>query len=250
MTESRKNFTGVILAAGKGNRLEENLPKALVEVAGRPLLRYQLEFLQAIGAQKIIVVVGCQGDEVASLATKIEPAVTIAHNTEFDKPGNLPGLLAAFEVSQADMLVMNVDHLYLAAKRALVPTFLGKEISVFCDFKEKLDPDERGILLGEDGYIKKIDKHLEHWDCGCVGLTYIPSSRREAYLRAVPLTVERLGDAAGYENVLQTLADMGEKVAVADVSGICPIEIDYPEELIRAREAVTRDPSAFGLAGN
>lgn len=242
-----KEFTGIILAAGKGNRLGENLPKALVEVAGRPLLQYQLNFLQAIGAKEIIVVTGFQGEDVAKLGERLLPAVRIVTNSEFQKKGNLPSLLAAFEVTDASVLVMNVDHLYLVAKRAAVPTFFGNEILVFCDFKEKLDPDERGVLLGENGFIKKIDKHLERWDCGCVGLTYIPENKRAAYLRAIPATVDKLGDATGYENVLQTLADMGEKVAVADVSGICPIEIDYPEELVRAREVVARDPGAFGI---
>ncbi|MEK7516451.1 MAG: NTP transferase domain-containing protein [Patescibacteria group bacterium] len=248
MTDSRKNFTGVILAAGKGDRLEQKMCKALVEVAGYPLLQYQLNFLQALGAKEIVVVTGCQGEDVARLAKRLLASVRVASNKEFQKKGNLPGLLAAFEATDASVLVMNVDHLYLASKRMSVTTFFGETISVFCDFKEKLDPDERGILLGEDRYIKKIDKHLDRWDCGCVGLTYIPASRREAYLRAIPATLEKLGDDTGYENVLQTLADTGEQVAVADVSGICPIEIDYPEELVRARAVVAEDPAAFGIA--
>jgi len=251
MSTVHKNFTGVLLAAGKGTRLgavTENNPKALVTLGGHALIEYGLDFLRGIGASEIIVVTGFHGDEVAELVRKVQPDAKLARNEEFNKSGNLPGLLAAMGVSDKDFLVMNTDHLYRVSMRAKVPESLGDTITVFCDFKEKLDPDERGILLGEDGFIKKIDKHLDRWDCGCVGLTYIPASRRETYMRAVPATLEKLGDAAGYENVLQTLADMGEKIAVADVSGICPIEIDYPEELARAEEAVVREPGAFGLA--
>ncbi len=51
----------IILAAGRGsrlNRLTKTKPKCLVEVAGKPLLDYQLEAIKAAGVDDISVVTG------------------------------------------------------------------------------------------------------------------------------------------------------------------------------------------------
>lgn len=46
----------LIVAAGRGERLGSELPKALVEVAGRPMLAWSLETLQSLEAVREIVV--------------------------------------------------------------------------------------------------------------------------------------------------------------------------------------------------
>jgi MurNAc alpha-1-phosphate uridylyltransferase len=57
----------MILAAGRGKRLSpltDNLPKPLVEIAGKPLIVYHLERLAASGIQEIVI-------NVSYLAQKI-----------------------------------------------------------------------------------------------------------------------------------------------------------------------------------
>jgi NDP-sugar pyrophosphorylase family protein len=57
----------VILAGGRGTRLghlTEDLPKALVDVAGRPFLDYQLELLRAGGVREVVLCVGYLGSLV------------------------------------------------------------------------------------------------------------------------------------------------------------------------------------------
>jgi N-acetyl-alpha-D-muramate 1-phosphate uridylyltransferase len=57
----------VILAGGRGTRLgrlTEDLPKALVDVAGRPFLDYQLELLRAAGVADVVLCVGYLGSLV------------------------------------------------------------------------------------------------------------------------------------------------------------------------------------------
>ena len=59
----------IVLAAGKGTRLRTegvDLPKALREAAGKPLLGYVLEELSFLPAQDILLVVGYEGDKVAA----------------------------------------------------------------------------------------------------------------------------------------------------------------------------------------
>jgi N-acetyl-alpha-D-muramate 1-phosphate uridylyltransferase len=57
----------VILAGGRGTRLgplTEDRPKALVDVAGRPFLEYQLELLRRGGVDEIVLCVGYLGSAI------------------------------------------------------------------------------------------------------------------------------------------------------------------------------------------
>ena len=59
----------IILAAGKGTRMQSDLPKVMHEVGGRPMLHWVIDACRAAGADRIVVVVGFKADLVrASLA--------------------------------------------------------------------------------------------------------------------------------------------------------------------------------------
>lgn len=48
----------IILAAGKGTRMKSELPKVLVPVLGRPMIRYVLDAVREAGIRRMLVVVG------------------------------------------------------------------------------------------------------------------------------------------------------------------------------------------------
>ncbi|MDP6443897.1 MAG: NTP transferase domain-containing protein [Pirellulaceae bacterium] len=54
----------VVLAAGKGTRMESELPKVLFPVCGRPMIHYVLDALEAADVDRAIVVVGYRADLV------------------------------------------------------------------------------------------------------------------------------------------------------------------------------------------
>ena len=58
------NRVAVVLAAGKGTRMESELPKVLVEVCGRPMIDYVLDSLSEAGVGRIVVVVGYRAELV------------------------------------------------------------------------------------------------------------------------------------------------------------------------------------------
>ena len=59
---------GVVLAAGEGVRMRSATPKALHEVAGRPMIVHALAALREAGASAVAVVVGPGRDDVAAAA--------------------------------------------------------------------------------------------------------------------------------------------------------------------------------------
>ena len=64
MTPSRGEVIGVILAAGKGTRIQplsELTPKPILPVCNRPLLDCQLEMMKACGISEVLNVIGNLG---------------------------------------------------------------------------------------------------------------------------------------------------------------------------------------------
>lgn len=59
-----KNVAAVVLAAGKGSRMKSDLPKAMMPVAGKPMIRHILDTLDAMRLEKIVVVTSPDGELV------------------------------------------------------------------------------------------------------------------------------------------------------------------------------------------
>ena len=64
MNENTPKIDAIILAAGKGTRMQSDLPKVMHEVAGRPMINWVIDASRKAGASRIIVVVGHRGDLV------------------------------------------------------------------------------------------------------------------------------------------------------------------------------------------
>ncbi|HYD37691.1 MAG TPA: bifunctional UDP-N-acetylglucosamine diphosphorylase/glucosamine-1-phosphate N-acetyltransferase GlmU [Allosphingosinicella sp.] len=72
---SRK-LAAIILAAGKGTRMKSDLHKVLHPIAGRPMIEHLLESVEALGPERIVLVVGDRRDQLeAALAGRVEFAV-------------------------------------------------------------------------------------------------------------------------------------------------------------------------------
>lgn len=54
----------IILAAGQSTRMNTKLPKVLHEVCGRPMLAYVVDACRAVGAEKVIIVVGYGKEQI------------------------------------------------------------------------------------------------------------------------------------------------------------------------------------------
>ncbi|MFA6296394.1 MAG: sugar phosphate nucleotidyltransferase [Patescibacteria group bacterium] len=58
-----KNITSLILAAGKGTRLNcTDRPKVMLMIGDKPMIEYQVKTMEDLGADRIILVIGFRGD--------------------------------------------------------------------------------------------------------------------------------------------------------------------------------------------
>ena len=62
--EQRPPLAVVVLAAGHGTRMKSRRPKVLHEIAGRPMLAYPIALAESLAPDRLVVVIGRDGDAV------------------------------------------------------------------------------------------------------------------------------------------------------------------------------------------
>ena len=105
----------IILAGGKAERLGDaagGRPKALVEVAGKPLAAYQVARLAKAGVTRVIFACAAgQGRLFLAELSGLGPEIVAAEEPERLGRGGAIKFAATFRVEQGDVLALNGDEL-------------------------------------------------------------------------------------------------------------------------------------------
>ena len=102
----------VIIAGGKGNRMEGYIPKALVAAKGRPILPYQVNYLLKSGINKIVLALGYKSEKVIDYIKSHYPDAKIDYTIEKQLLGTAGGLKLALQKSDAEyVVVLNCDDI-------------------------------------------------------------------------------------------------------------------------------------------
>jgi choline kinase len=240
----------VLLAAGLGSRLgtlTQDRPKALIPVAGRPLLFHALSFAARLRPSRVIVVGGfcfaqvkdaLDGFRAGDKAAAALP-VELVENTQF-RDGNLVSLLTAKPLISEGFLVMNVDHLYRPAIAEVVAPEVDA-LTAFIDTDRKLGNDDMKVERGADGRIASIAKTLTKFDCGYVGMTRVPTSLLGRYFEEADRALAEEGRAIHVERILGRLAKTDFAPTCRDISGYGWLEVDTADERVAAEAALAAD---------
>ncbi len=111
----------IILLGGRGTRLQDlypDRPKALVPVAGRPFLEWQLEWLARAGIRDVHLAAGYRAESIREWMARCAPAgLTLTLSTEPRPLGTAGGLkVAAASVPGDSFWVLNGDSLLPALR--------------------------------------------------------------------------------------------------------------------------------------
>lgn len=164
--------TAMILAAGLGTRLKaltHDKPKALVEVAGKPLLQRNIENLEHYGFDTIIVNIHHFGDQIIDFIEQHHFDANILISDErgalMDTGGGIVQALPYFGDSQA-VLVHNVDILSDVDLQTYFDGFVHSNDDAWLltqdrNTSRKLLFDEQELLIGwknlNDGQFKWVN---------------------------------------------------------------------------------------------
>ncbi len=118
-----KSFSALILAAGKGTRMQSDLPKVAHPIAGEPMVRWVVRACAEAGCTRIVVVVGYQQEVVraalADLAAEIAPA-TIEFAVQNEQLGTGHAVIEAKELFDSERSEPGHGVLVLAGDGPLI----------------------------------------------------------------------------------------------------------------------------------
>src|SRR5215471_2621985 len=109
------DLTGIIPAAGRGTRMagsDSHIPKALIEVEGKPLIENAIESLVSIGVSKIVVVIGHRGADVRDHFAARDFPVQIEFAHQEKQLGLAHAIATASGLFTNDFVVFCPDNVY------------------------------------------------------------------------------------------------------------------------------------------
>jgi choline kinase len=229
----------LILAAGRGTRLKEGRAKCLVELGGRPLIHHQLDALRSAGVERFVVVAGYQAPQVARA---LPDDATVLLNPRYAETNSLYSFLLARAAVGSDLLVLNCDVLFHPLIAKLVAGTPSSALAY--DSTSVLDDEEMKVQVRR-GALVTMGKTLAAHQCSGenLGLIHLAGAATRAAFAAAEQIVAAGGERHWLPAAIAAIA-REHQVACVDVAGLPWTEIDFPEDLQRARETVMPRVSA------
>ena len=158
---SQKNRAAIILAAGQGTRMKSPLPKVLHPVGHRAMLDHAIDAAEALGCDKIIVVVGNHSPQVRA---HVEARLGTAAIAVQDPPMGTGHAVRAAAELLADFdghVVVTYGDVPLLKAADIAPVFEGEHQGVSVIGFEARDPGAYGRLIIEGDSLTAITEAKE-----------------------------------------------------------------------------------------
>lgn len=238
----------VILAAGVGRRmrpLTDEMPKTLIEVAGRSVIRWIIDALLDHGIDDITVVTGYRAEMLQAHLAEHYPGQVFryVHNARYDQTNNIHSLALAMGELQlsGDLLLIESDLVFGPDVLARLLASSHANVALVDRYRAGLDGT---VVTVEEGQISSvIPPHLQApgFDFGdkYKTLNIYRFSRQfceTSFGRLLRYYAEMIDDNCYYELILGILIYMRhETVHAAVLDGENWAEIDDPNDLEVAR---------------
>jgi choline kinase len=241
-----KELLAIILAAGIGKRLGAeyaNLPKCLLPMGERTLLERHLELLQAAGVGEIVIGTGFESGRIQQTLDRWPGTVKCStfHNPDY-RQGSIVTLWHARDLLRAgkDVLVMDADVLY--GRELLERLVRTGHANCFLLDRDLEAGEEPVKLCVRDGRLVEFRKRIEidAEYCGeSVGFfRFSPAVAAELAARVEAYVAEGRVDEPHEEAIRDLLLSEPSRFGFEDVTGLPWIEVDFPQDVIRARDEI------------
>lgn len=228
---------GIILAAGKGSRLNGTAgesPKCLVKAGDVTLVERQIEVLRRAGIDDIAVVVGCQADQVRKVCGH---RVTYVENVRYAQTNSMYSLWMARPLLYEGFVVLNCDVLFHPVLLTDLLTARHAD-ALLLAYRETHQPpfgDEEMKVKVRCGRVLEMSKQMDPTDADGENLGIVKFGAEGA---AVLVDImDRLIAAGGLRDwaprAFREFAQVRPLHAIG-TRGFPWIEIDFPEDYQRA----------------
>jgi len=232
----------IILVAGAGWRLKlltQTTPKCLMEIGGKSLLRRYLETFAALGLPEVVLVVGHLKEQVMAEAERgpADVDVRFVVNEQFTR-GNILSLWHARHEFDDDLLVMDGDILF--PRELLARVIASPHANAIAVDERFQDTGEEQKVVCEDGWVVEVTKKTTgdpQVRGEAVGILRLSADAAEVLRGILEEFIEMGKDSLEYEEVFRELA-AEVPIGLVEIGDLPWIEIDFEEDLARAREQV------------
>ena len=238
----------IILAAGVGSRLfgdsRSQPPKSLIEFDGKTLLARHIDYLLGLGVKKLTLVVGYRKDLVVAEAEQCAPSgfLEIIENPMY-RGGSIISMWYARDVYRRGETVLFMDADVLYDPAILNRLIDSPEESAFI-YDDNLDEGDDPVRIClRDGAVVDFGKRIVgqfdamgEWP----GFMKISADTGVLLANALENYIDGGQLMGTYEEAMRDVIIGGPKnvFGIVDVTDLDWIEIDFPEDLERAREVI------------
>jgi choline kinase len=221
----------VILAAGMGSRLGRSLPKSLTRLAdGRSIMGQQHDNIRAAFGRdaRITTVVGYRAETIVEAF----PDADYVYNDRYDQTNTSKSLLRALGATgRSGVLWMNGDVVFDPRILGRAIPLIERDQSFVTVNTAKVSDEEVKYTVTADGFIKELSKTVVGGIGEAVGINYISSADKKAFMRQL----SRVDDQDYFERGLElAIAEDGVRLQPMDISDLYAVEVDFAEDLERA----------------
>jgi choline kinase len=228
---------GIVLAAGKGSRLNgtaADKPKCLVELGGLTLIERQIRALENAGVDDIAIVVGCQAERVRE---RCGAAMTYVENADFAQTNSLYSLWMARALLYEGFVVLNCDVLF---PPVLLDDLLASrhDAALLADYRQPSQPlygDEEMKIRIRGGRVLEMSKAMrpEDADAENLGVVKFGPASAPRLIEIMDAIVGAGGRRDWAPKAFSAFAAERPLYAIG-TRGYPWIEIDFPEDYHRA----------------
>lgn len=226
----------VILAAGQGTRLRpltDSIPKCLVEVAGKPILRRQLDALSANGILDTAIVVGYRANKIRKFVKRNfrNLPVRFVENPRYADTNTFYSLALAAEAMACESVIQLNGDLVFDAELVEQLLAFPREKSCAVGRLGACGEEEIKFCIAADGRITEINKRIPPQRAAgeAIGLNKFSGGFWRQLKRALKELKEPHGGEYFEFAVERVIRDGGE-LCVLDAGRLRAVEVDFYDD--------------------
>jgi dTDP-glucose pyrophosphorylase len=165
------DITGVILAAGKGSRMQpfsDFCPKSVLPIMGKPIVVHQLEMMVELGIARVLIVVGHLGYQLVNAVSRsaVASRVQIDYVDQKETLG-IAHALGKLESRISGGAMVFLGDIYFITSRLGEMMDLYRTADVGAVLAAKVEPDPKAVsrnfaIYEEDGVVTRVIEKPRH----------------------------------------------------------------------------------------
>jgi len=218
----------IILAAGMGTRLAQDIPKPLISLANeKTIIDFQIEKLsQYIPVDNIIVVVGYKKE----IVMEKHPELTYVYNEAYARTNTGKSLLRAIKKIDDDVIWLNGDVFF---DQEIISKLIESDHSCILTDNKKCGEEEIKFTTDSQGNIKELSKTVKNGEGEGLGINLIKKDLLPAFKNHLAAVDDQDYFEKAIENMIK---DDKAEIKPLDSEGLFCQEIDFEEDLLSVKK--------------